>query len=134
MTEERVRPRVRLIKPDYQTKTRPVPEEMLRDLESRYEGRGVRYGRIFHMSPMDALEFAEDAGQVGIGILGPEYWFTLSHEYQASPDYSQMLNTDNCVRRSIQRATDDIINALPDGVVWVSFVLAIPLSDEGRHI
>jgi len=63
------------------------------------------------MSPMDALEFAEDAGQVGIGILGPEYWFTLSHEYQASPDYSQMLNTDNCVRRSIQQATDDIINS-----------------------
>jgi hypothetical protein len=101
---------------------------MLHDLESRYEDRGIRYGRTFHMKPADALDFAEEAGRLGIGILGPEYWYTLNHEYLPAPDYSYMLDADDFVRRSVQQAKRDIAHA-PDGVAWVSFTLAIPLSE-----
>jgi hypothetical protein len=133
MSEEHARPRARVIFVEYKTKTRRVPEEMRRDLESRYESRGVRYGRIFHMMPGDALKFAEDAERLGVGILGLEYWYTVNLEYYPGPDYSHMLDADDFVRRSIEQAKDDITNALPEDVVWVSLTLAIPISNEEDH-
>jgi hypothetical protein len=133
MSKEDERPRIRLVIRSHKTKTRPVPEEMLHDLESRYEDRGIRYGRTFHMKPADALDFAEEAGRLGIGIIGPEYWYTLNSEYYPAPDYGDMLDADDFVRRSVQQAKIDIAHA-PDGIAWVSFTLAIPLSEEDDHI
>jgi hypothetical protein len=134
MSKEEARSRVRVVIPDRKTKTHPVPEAMLHDLESRYEGRGIRSGQMLLMKPADALEFAEEAGQLGIGILGPEFWYTPHNEYYPAPDYGYMLDAGDFVRKSVQQAKSDIIHALPDGVAWVSFVLASPLSEEDDHI
>ena len=133
MSEDPGRPRVRVIIVEYKTKTQRVPEEMWRDLESRYEQRGIRHGSMFLMRPADALNFAEELGQLGIGILGPEFWYAPGNEYYPAPDYGYMLDADDFVRRSVQQAKKDVAHA-PDGIVWVSFTLAIPLSEEDDRI
>lgn len=134
MRKEGARPTLRVIVTERKTKTRTVPDDILRDLESRYEGRGIRSGRMLLLKPADARKMAEEAGRFGIGILGPEYWFAPGNEYYPSPDYSYMLDADDFVQRSVHQAKQDIRDALPDGVAWISFVLAIPISDDDERI
>lgn len=130
MSRAHGQPGVRLITPEYRTKTQTVPDDLLRELESRYGDRGIRSGRMLLLRPEDALNFLEEASQSGIGVLGPEYWFAPSNEYYPSPDYSRMLDGDDFVGNSVRQAKYDVLEALPDGIAWVSFVLAIPLSDD----
>lgn len=93
------------------------------DLIRRYEYRGIRSGYGLLLLPENAVHYAEDAAASGMGILGPEYWYSPSWEWWPAPDYSAMARDDDFVRKSLERAKDDIQNHFPEEVAFVLLVL-----------
>lgn len=97
------------------------------NLITRYEEKGIRNGKyLLLLLPQDAVRFAEEAAESGIGTLGPNYWYGPGWEWWPAPDYSALAGEPDFVERSVVRVREDIEQHLPEGVAFVEIVLRDP--------
>ena len=95
-------------------------------LFKKYHSVGVMRGMELLLRHADALRFVEDCEQLGLTILGMDFYKQEGSdiiELPCSADYSPLSGKEDAVERSVAAARRLIKDRLPEDATWVSFVV-----------
>jgi hypothetical protein len=95
-------------------------------LFEKYRSMGVVRGLELLLRHADALRFIEDCEQLGLTILGMDFYKQEGSdiiELSGSADYSSLSGKEDAIERSVAAARRLIKDRLPEDATWVSFVV-----------
>lgn len=92
----------------------------------KYLVRGTNKGGELLLHHTDAIDLIEDCKRSGIVILGLDFYTETNQGILevSSADFSDISEQPNAAEKTIVAAKSLIRETLPDGAIWVSFVLS----------